>query len=68
LHLPALAYELGMKVDYSDFDRMSREIPHLTNIEPAGPYSVVDLDDAGGIPGVMKTLGNLLDGTPLTVN
>jgi len=66
LHLPALAHELGMKVDYSDFDRLSREIPHLTNIEPAGPYSVVDLDGAGGIPGVMKTLENLLDGSTLT--
>jgi dihydroxy-acid dehydratase len=67
LHLPALAHEMGMKVDYSDFDRLSREIPHLTNIEPAGPYSVVDLDDAGGIPGVMKTLENLLDRSTLTV-
>jgi dihydroxy-acid dehydratase len=67
LHLPALAHELGMKVDYSDFDRLSREIPHLTNVEPAGPYSVIDLDEAGGIPGVMKTLGDLLNGSTLTV-
>ena len=67
LHLPALAHELGLQVDYADFDRLSREIPHLTNIEPAGPYSVIDLDDAGGIPGVMKALGEFLNGTPLTV-
>jgi len=67
LHLPALAHELGMKVDYADFDRLSREIPHLSNVEPAGPFSVTDLDDAGGIPGVMKTLGDLLDGGVLTV-
>ncbi len=67
LHLPALAHELGLKVDYSDFDRLSREIPHLTNVEPAGPYSVIDLDSAGGIPGVMKTLEGHLDNTVLTV-
>jgi dihydroxy-acid dehydratase len=67
LHLPALAHELGMKIDYSDFDRLSRKIPHLTNVEPAGPYSVIDLDEAGGIPGVMKTLGDFLNGTALTV-
>jgi dihydroxy-acid dehydratase len=67
LHLPALAHELGMQVDYSDFDRLSREIPHLSNVEPAGPFSVVDLDDAGGIPGVMKALGDLLDVSVLTV-
>jgi dihydroxy-acid dehydratase len=67
LHLPALAHELGMKIDYGDFDRLSREIPHLTNVEPAGPYSVIDLDEAGGIPGVMKSLEDLLNGTTLTV-
>jgi dihydroxy-acid dehydratase len=67
LHLPALAHELGMQVDYSDFDRLSRVIPHLSNVEPAGPFSVVDLDDAGGLPGVMKSMGDLLDGSVLTV-
>ncbi len=67
LHLPALAHELGFKIDYGDFDRLSRKIPHLTNVEPAGPYSVVDLAEAGGIPGVMKSLGTFLDGTALTV-
>lgn len=67
LHLPALAYELGMSMGYSDFDRISREVPHLTNIEPSGPFSVVDLDDAGGIPGVMKTMHTFLDPAAFTV-
>ncbi len=67
LHLPALAMELGIDLGYSDFDRLSRLIPHLTNVEPAGPYSVIDLDEAGGIPGVMKVLGNHLAGNALTV-
>ncbi len=67
LHLPALAAELDLKLDYSDFDRLSRKIPHLTNVEPSGPYSVIELDEAGGIPGVMKTLGDRLDRTVLTV-
>jgi dihydroxy-acid dehydratase len=67
LHLPALAHELGMKMDYSDFDELSRKIPHLTNVEPAGPHSVIDLDEAGGIPGVMKNLADLLNRSALTV-
>jgi len=67
LHLPALAHELGFKIDYSDFDRMSGTIPHLTNVEPAGPYSVIEFDEAGGVPGLMKTMGDLLDGASLTV-
>ena len=66
LHLPALAAEMGLKMDYSDFDRLSREIPHLTNVEPAGPHSVIELDDAGGIPGVMKTLSDKLHMGALT--
>ena len=60
LHLPALAAELGLELGYADFDHLSRTVPYLTNIEPAGPYSVVDLHEAGGIPGVMKTLEPLL--------
>jgi dihydroxy-acid dehydratase len=67
LHLPALASELDLQIDYSDFDRLSRAIPHLTNVEPAGPYSVIEFDEAGGIPGVMKTLGDQMDQTALTV-
>ena len=38
LHLPALAHELGIKLDYYDFDRLSRVVPHLTNVEPSGPF------------------------------
>ncbi len=67
LHLPALAHELGVKLDYYDFDRLSRVVPHLTNVEPSGPFSVADLDRAGGIPGVMKTMERLLDDSALTV-
>jgi dihydroxy-acid dehydratase len=67
LHLPALAHELGMRITLDDFDRTAREIPHLTNVEPAGPHQVVDLGRAGGIPAVMKALRDRLDGSVLTV-
>jgi dihydroxy-acid dehydratase len=67
LHLPALAHELGIRITLEDFDRTAREIPHLTNVEPAGPHQVVDLGQAGGIPAVMKELGERLDSSVLTV-
>ncbi|MCX7982079.1 MAG: dihydroxy-acid dehydratase [Syntrophales bacterium] len=67
LHLPALAHELGFSITYEDFDRLSRSTPHLANVEPAGPFSVTELDDAGGIPGVMKAMESLLDRSVLTV-
>jgi dihydroxy-acid dehydratase len=46
---------------------MSRETPHLCNIEPAGPHALSDLEEAGGIPGVMKRLEDKLNLDCLTV-
>jgi dihydroxy-acid dehydratase len=37
-------------------------------MSPAGPYKIVDLHNAGGIPGVMKRLGNKLDLSVLTAS
>jgi dihydroxy-acid dehydratase len=67
LHIPAIAHELGIKIDMDMFDAMSREIPHLCNIEPSGPHFLSDLEEAGGIPGVMKRLEGKLNLDALTV-
>ncbi|MEW6010610.1 MAG: dihydroxy-acid dehydratase [Euryarchaeota archaeon] len=64
LHIPAIASELedkGIKVDLSLFDRMSKNIPHLTSISPAGEHMIIDLHQAGGIPAVLKVLESKLD-------
>lgn len=61
LHLPAIAHELsdrGVKVDLDLFNNLSREIPHIASISPAGEHTMLDLDKAGGIPAVVKTLEN----------
>ncbi len=60
LHLPALAYELGITLGIEDFDKISKNTPHLCNIIPSGPYTLQDLRDAGGIPAVMQELRSLL--------
>ncbi len=67
LHLPAIASQLGIELPLELFDRLSRETPHLCNMDPAGPYTVKDLDEAGGIPVVLKELGNSIHGEVLTV-
>jgi dihydroxy-acid dehydratase len=67
LHLPALAHEVGIRLDMDMFDKMSRKTPHLCNIEPSGPYFLSDLEEAGGIPGVMKRLESVLNLDVLTV-
>jgi dihydroxy-acid dehydratase len=64
LHVPAIANELldhGIVVDLDLFDDMSRKIPHITSISPSGVHTMLDLDTAGGIPGVLKVLESKLD-------
>lgn len=56
LHVPAVAYEAGIELDLDDFDRMSKRVPHLCNLSPAGPHHIEDLYYAGGIQAVMKRL------------
>jgi dihydroxy-acid dehydratase len=56
LHLPAIAYEAGMKLPLSLFDEISERVPHICNMSPAGPHHLEDLNEAGGVYGIMKEL------------
>ncbi|MDP8213739.1 MAG: dihydroxy-acid dehydratase [Candidatus Euphemobacter frigidus] len=58
LHLMAIAHELKLALKLKDFDRISRKTPHLANMRPGGDHMMEDLDQAGGIPAVMKALGS----------
>ena len=64
LHLPAISKDFGCPVTLDDFDRISRDTPHITSLRPAGPYAIKDLDRAGGIPAVLKDLKPLLIDAP----
>lgn len=68
LHLPAVAYELEIELDLELFNRFSKEIPCLVNVQPNGIYSVSDLYGAGGIPAVMKRIESKLNLDCLTVS
>lgn len=56
LHLPAIFREADLQLDLSVFDHLSKKTPNLCRLSPAGSYHVQDLDQAGGIPGVMSEL------------
>ncbi len=60
LHLPAISKDFGCPVTLDDFDEISRGVPHITSLRPAGPYAIKDLDRAGGIPAVLKVLKDKL--------
>ena len=64
LHIPAISKDFGCNIGLEDFDSISREVPHITSIRPSGPYSIGDLDSAGGIPAVMKRLSGMLEDAP----
>ena len=67
LHLPAIAHEVGVKLSLDVFDRMSKKVPNICNLRPNGEQTMLDLERAGGVPAVMKRLGKLIRGSPLTV-
>lgn len=68
LHVPALASEVeGVEVDLDLFDEISKNVPHVALISPAGQDTMMDLHLAGGIPAVLKNLGDKIHQDSLTV-
>jgi len=63
LHLMAIANEAGIKLDLKTFDKISKNTPHITCLEPAGTHFMEDLEYAGGIPAVLKRLKGKLNNT-----
>lgn len=67
LHIPAISKDFGCPVDLTEFDKISKEIPHITSLRPAGDFHIRDLDNAGGIPATLKRLIDHIEDAP-TVN
>ncbi|MCX5998210.1 MAG: dihydroxy-acid dehydratase, partial [Chloroflexi bacterium] len=61
LHLMAIANEAGIDFPLTLFNEISARTPHLCKLSPAGSHHIEDLDNAGGIAGVMKELSHLLN-------
>lgn len=56
LHVPAIAAEAGVDLPLDLFNEISEKTPHLCSLIPGGPHSLQQLDEAGGIPAVMREL------------
>ncbi len=67
LHVTAIANEAGVDLPLSTFDKLSRRVSHICSMIPSGPYDMKELDEAGGIPAVMKQLENTLNLNATTV-
>ncbi len=56
LHLLAIAREAEVGIKLDDFEKISKDTPHIANLLPGGEHFMEDLDYAGGIPAVLKSL------------
>lgn len=70
LHLLAIAGRLEIDLTLDDWDRLGRNVPTIVNLKPSGAYLMEDFYYAGGIPAVIRRLGeaDLLHRDAMTVN
>ena len=70
IHLIAIAGRVGVPVELDDWDRIGRNVPTLVDLKPSGRFLMEDFHYAGGLPAVLRTLGEngLLNRDAMTVN
>ena len=57
IHLIAIARRLGVDLTLDDWDRLGRGVHTLVNLMPNGKYLMEDFCYAGGLPAVLRELG-----------
>src|SRR6185369_14700322 len=57
LHLLAIAGCVGVPVTLQDWDDLGRTIPTVVDLMPSGRFLMEDFYYAGGLPAVIRTLG-----------
>ncbi|KNY16545.1 dihydroxy-acid dehydratase [Shinella sp. SUS2] len=70
IHLLAVAGRVGVDLTLDDWDRCGRDVPTVVNLMPSGKYLMEEFFYAGGLPVVLKRLGEagLLHKDALTVS
>lgn len=73
LHAPEIARAAGLNfwkdvITQEEFNDLSRKVPVLVNARPFGKYSMVDIEEKGGLPTIVKELldAGFLDGSTIT--
>lgn len=70
IHLLAIAGRVGVDLTLDDWDRCGRDVATIVNLMPSGKYLMEEFFYAGGLPVVLKRLGDagLLHKDSLTVS
>lgn len=61
IHLTAIAGRLNISLFPDEFDAIGKQVPCITDVQPSGNKLVDEWNTAGGIPGVIKQLGSIID-------
>jgi len=56
LHTLAVAIEAGCPFDLAKLNEVAARVPHICKVAPAGIHHMEDVDRAGGIPAILKTI------------
>ena len=56
LHMLAIANSGGIDITLKDFDELSHKINQIIKLDPSALPTMTDFANAGGIPGVLKTM------------
>lgn len=69
LHLIAMAKSVGVKLELSDFQKVSDETSVIADLKPSGKYMMEDVHNIGGMPAILKYLlkKGLVHGDCMTV-
>jgi dihydroxy-acid dehydratase len=70
IHLLAIAGRCGIDLTLNDWDEWGRGVPTVVNLMPSGKYLMEEFFYAGGLPAVIKRLGEagMLNRDALTVS
>ncbi len=70
IHLTAIARRIGVELNLEDWDEFGRGVHTLVNLMPSGKFLMEDFCYAGGLPVVIRELGEqgLLNRDALTAN
>ncbi len=67
VHLLAMAGRIGVQLHLNDFE-LGANVPNIVDIQPSGKHLMEDFYYAGGLPTVLKTIGEYLHRDAITVN
>ncbi len=56
LHALAVAIEAGCPFDLAKLNEVAERVPHVCKVSPAGKHHMQDVDRAGGISAILKTI------------